>query len=67
MSNTWRRAVSALQLGLLALTLFVSAACAATSTPVAAQYPRHGSHCPGRSKSQRDGYADAYPRTQGRV
>ena len=33
MSNTWRRAVTALQLGLLALTLFVSAACAATSTP----------------------------------
>ena len=33
MSNTWRRAVTVLQLGLLALTLFVSAACAATSTP----------------------------------
>ena len=33
MSNTWRRAVTALQLGLLVLTLFASAACAATSTP----------------------------------
>ena len=67
MSNTWRRAVTALQLGLLVLTLFVAAACAATSTPSAAQHPRHGSHCPGRSKSRRDSYADAYLRTQGRV
>ena len=31
--RTWRRGVTVLQLGLLALTLFVSAACGATSTP----------------------------------
>ena len=39
MSNTWRRAVTALQLGLLVLTLFVSAACAATSTPAPPNTP----------------------------
>ena len=33
MSNIWKRAAGALQLGLSGLILFVSAACAATSTP----------------------------------
>ena len=39
MSNTWKRAVTALQLGLSGLILFVSAACAATSTPAPPNTP----------------------------
>ena len=34
MSNTWKRAAVALQLGFFGVILFVSAACASTSTPV---------------------------------
>ena len=39
MSNTWRRAAVALRLGLSGLILFVSAACAATSTPAPPNTP----------------------------
>ncbi len=39
MSNIWKRAAVALQLGLSGLILFVSAACAAVSTPVPTNTP----------------------------
>ena len=39
MSNTWKRAAVALQLGLSGLILFVSAACAATATPAPPNTP----------------------------
>ena len=39
MSNTWKRAAVALRLGLSGLVVFVSAACAATSTPAPANTP----------------------------
>ena len=73
MSNTWKRAAVALQLGFLGVILFVSAACAAVSTPAPSNTPgtevtvRAGSKV-GRladgTQGQWDGYADAYPRTQ---
>ena len=42
MSNIWKRAAVALQLGLSGLILFVSAACAATSTPAPPNTPGMG-------------------------
>ena len=39
MSNTWKRAAVALQLGFLGVILFVSAACAAVSTPAPSNTP----------------------------
>ena len=39
MSNTWKRAAVTLRLGLTVLILFVSAACAATSTPAPPNTP----------------------------
>ena len=39
MSNTWKRAAVALQLGFFGVTLFVSAACAAVSTPAPSNTP----------------------------
>ena len=39
MSNTWKRAAVALQLGLSGVILFVSAACAAISTPAPSNTP----------------------------
>ena len=59
MSNTWRRAVTALQLGLLVLTLFVSAACAATATPAPPNTP--GMEVPVRASPEAGGTAMPAP------
>ena len=60
MSHTWKRAPVTLQLGLLALTLFVSAACAAASTPAPPNTP--GVEVTVRSSPEAGGAATPAPK-----
>ena len=55
MSNTWKRSVVALRLGLSGLIVFVSAACAATSTPAPPNTP--GTEVTVRASSKASGTA----------
>ena len=59
MSNTWKRAAVALQLGLSGLILYVSAACAATSTPAPPNTP--GMEIPARASPEAGGTAMPAP------
>ena len=59
MSNTWKRSAVALRLGLSGLILFVSAACAATSTPAPPNTP--GTEVAVRAGSKASGTAMPTP------
>ena len=59
MSNTWKRAAVALQLGFFGVILFVSAACAAISTPAPSNTP--GTEVTVRAGSKASGTATPTP------